>query len=111
MIAEDLIILTLVNFLNFIAILIAIYVTRRSPPKTEMILIILALVSAQVGYIFYSVNLFYSTQTIIHLESVVFTRIAYMGSLVGIMLVTYTILFVDFQPKYFHLVEVRCWTT
>lgn len=99
MIAQSLLLLFLVATITLIAIIISQFLYRKIPPK-EMGLIVLCLISEFFSFIFYSVNNVYSTPTNIHTDSLVFSGIGYFLAILAILLLTYSIILIDFKYTY-----------
>ena len=105
MIVQSLITLFIVQLITLIAISIVIKLLFRIPPN-EMILILFCLISEFFGYLFYSVNYYYSTSSSVDQNTIIFARIGYFFSIVSIMLVTYAIIFIDFKANYQNIIEL-----
>ena len=105
MIIQSLITLLLVEAISFVAIIISLFLYRKSPPK-EMSLIVLCLISEFFSFFFYSINDFYSTPTYIHTDSLVFIGIGYFFAISAIMFITYSIILIDFKYTYRDILQI-----
>lgn len=109
MILQSLLTLFLMAFISLIAMGVAISLLRKVPSR-EMILIVLCVFLELLAYASYSINNIFSTPTSIDENTLAFIGLGYFFSISAIMVITYTVILIDFKYSYSNIIEIIAFT-
>ena len=97
------------ELLNIFSILVLIKIKKRNPIK-ELYFFLIAIILISIGYLTYLFNAYQSEPYHFDSASVPFVRLGYFRTIIGIFLISYAFLLIDFEPNHAFLYKMSLLT-